>query len=122
MKLKDLAIDHPYYCNEGNYYSNEAQSTFDTMADFLDEMGDSDVDMNLVFRWDVRTATDEYDNPTGNYSAEIFIMHQRKGRFWPMIIKKITEEEVGPFVDYLKKHWNRLNELWAPVSSIKKAQ
>ena len=50
-------IKHPYYCNEGNYFARESCCTeYGSWADFMEEGGDSDFDMNLVFRWDWRGA------------------------------------------------------------------
>ena len=43
MKIEDLKnANHSYYCNDNNYYSNDSVFTFDTFADFLDEMGSAD--------------------------------------------------------------------------------
>jgi hypothetical protein len=47
-------VDHPYYCTEGNYYSNGCHSTYDSWADFVEEANGWDLDMNLLFRWDWR--------------------------------------------------------------------
>jgi len=115
MDLKQLAIDHPYYCHSTNYTNNDARMDFDTMSDFLEEFGDADVDMNLVFRFDVIEKTDEDDEPLGLFKAEVFIMQQRKGNFVPCVIKSIMGDEVGPFVLYLEKHHQRLMEMWAPL-------
>jgi hypothetical protein len=112
MKLKDLAIEHQYYCSDNNYYDSDAGKTWETMSEFLDEFEDADIDMNLVFRWDVH-APDE-DNK--NYKAEVFIMHQRKGIFSPHIIKSFEEKEVKRFVLFLKKHHKRLKEIWMPFA------
>ena len=35
--------DHPYYCSEGNYYSNDCHHTFCSWEDFDAEWGDSDL-------------------------------------------------------------------------------
>ena len=46
-------FDHPYYCSESNYYSNEPGQTWESWVDFVNEgMYDSDPDLNLLFRWD----------------------------------------------------------------------
>ena len=45
-------VEHDYYCNDGNYFSNDCGMEFNTWSDFLSEFGDSDFDMNLLFRWD----------------------------------------------------------------------
>jgi len=86
------------------------------MTAFLDEMEDADIDMNLVFRWDIKEKrAEETDNVTGEYYAEIFIMHQRKGLFCPHFVKTITEDEVARFISYLQKHKERLDEIWKPL-------
>lgn len=113
MKLKDLAVKHSYYCSDNNYYSNKPQAEWDTMTEFLDEYEDADIDMNLVFRWDVYEP--DADEDEKKWRAEIFIMHQRKGIFAPHIIRKITEGDVKRFVKFLKKHKNYLKEIWMPL-------
>ncbi|WOL24713.1 hypothetical protein [Vibrio phage PG216] len=116
MTLAELAVDHPYYCADCNYYSREAGATYDTMKEFLDEFEDADVDYNLVFRWDVKPILDdEHDKPTGEFYAEVFIMQQRKGIFAPFYIRSITEDDVPRFVEYLKPHKERLEEIWMPL-------
>ncbi len=50
-------IDHPYYCTEGNYFVGglrrpEVHTEYDSWAEFHEEWGGNDPDMNLVFRWD----------------------------------------------------------------------
>ena len=110
-------IKHPYYCSSSNYFSNDYSITLETVTEFLDYMEGSDIDMNLIFRWDVER---NIDNDTGElvdgYHAEVFIIQQRKGLFVAYYIKSITEDEVEPFMEYLKKHWQRLNEMWSPIS------
>lgn len=108
--------NHPYYCSESNYYSNKPAQRYETMTDFLDEFESSDVDMNLCFRWDVRDITDDNDLSTGEYSAEVFLMLQRKGIFMPCSINKIEESEVDRFVAYLKKHHDTIKALWIPIA------
>ena len=109
MKLKDLAIEHPYYSSEDNYFSNSVRVDWDTAEDFLDEMEDSDIDMNQVFRWDIY-----FDE--GIYSANVFIIHQRKGIYAPHIINKILEKDVDRFIAYLEKHYMNLQLIWKPIS------
>ena len=113
--LEQLAVEHPYYCNESNYFSRDAGEVFDTATEFLDEWGDADIDMNLVFRWDVKLVDD--DQPELGYCAEVFIMQQRKGIFMPVQISKISEAEAERFMKYLELHRQRLIELWAPLST-----
>ena len=115
--LKQLAaVDHPYYCHNNNYYSNEAAMQFETATDFLDCFAEADIDMNLCFRWDVFEREGTQGNATGTYRAEVFIMLQRKGIFKPCSIKSIGEHEVGRFVEYLHKHHEVLLRMWNPLS------
>lgn len=48
-------IDHPYYCAEGNYFKTGQHLTYGSWAEFHDEWGDLDDDLNAVFRWDWKT-------------------------------------------------------------------
>ena len=115
MTIKDLLLDHDYYCSDGNYYSNDANLKRDTMTEFLDDMEESDVDMNLVFRWDIKAHTDENGEPDGSFYAEVFIIKQRKGIFMPCYIDKIEDHEVDRFIAYLKKHKEKLDSIWSPL-------
>lgn len=55
-------VDHAYYCNEGNFYSNDTVAAFASWPEFV-EAGEteSDPDLNLLFRWDWEL--DTYDGP-----------------------------------------------------------
>lgn len=111
-----VSCDHPYYCSESNYYSNEASQRYETATEFLDDFESADVDMNLVFRWDVnpngKTGAD-----AGRYCAEIFMMLQRKGIFKPIYIAHINEAEAERLEQYLAKHFETIKALWAPFDS-----
>ncbi len=92
-------IKHPYYCNEGNYFSGESvESEYGSWADFMEEEGDSDLDMNLVFRWDWHEADPE-EKDWGNEEEEllIFWMGQRKGlyRYSRVVVKKSRKSGHG---------------------------
>ena len=45
-----VSCEHPYYCSDGNYYSNEPNQRYETMTEFLDDFEDADINMNLVFK------------------------------------------------------------------------
>lgn len=119
MELKNYAIEHPYYCSESNFYSNEASLTYQCARHFLNDWEDTDEDMNLVFRWDIKPGWDEAENETNptTWRAEVFIIQQRKGIFKPVEIKSITEEELPRFVAYLQRHWDVMQKLWEPLAS-----
>lgn len=111
--LKSLAVEHPYYCSESNYYSNEAAMHFESMTSFLEEFGEADRDMNLCFRWDVRK-----NEESDGYRAEVFIMQQRKGNFRPCSIESVTEEEAVAFKAYAEKHLAVLQAIWNPLWTV----
>jgi len=54
MEFKDLLQDHDYYCSDSNYYSKDAGQSWDSFQDFYNKYKDADVDMNLIFRWDIK--------------------------------------------------------------------
>lgn len=119
LTLKDLAVKHNYYCNLGNYHSNDSLQEFESFDDFLEEYGDADIDYNLIFRWDVKEVEeddeeDRSENHSG-YFMEVFFMQQRRGHFVPSLIKEVTERDVPKIVKLLKKHRKYLNEIWAPL-------
>lgn len=55
--LKDKK--HPYYCSEGNYYSNGCYDEYESFDDFLADWGDSDIDYNRIHRWDISLGDDD---------------------------------------------------------------
>jgi len=112
MTLKDLSLEHSYYASRSNFYSNEAQMNFRDWEGFYEEFSDADVDMNLVFRWDVF-----FENEDG-YSMQIIIIAQRKGIYMPIIIESLKEENVPQIVSYLKPHFERLQDNWNPLTNF----
>lgn len=111
IKFKDLLVDHSYYCSDSNYYSNDALVKYDTWDDFYSEFGNSDLDFNLCFRFDV------YENDDSDkYYAEVFMMQQRKGRFVPICIEEVNESNLEEIVKWLTPRWEYLKLLWKPIS------
>lgn len=114
MEIKELCIDHPYYCSDSNYFSNQTEH-FSTMSDFLDAYSECDVDMNLCFRWDVKQKEDDDENKIDQYRAEIFLMLQRKGIFRPIMVDSFNQSEADRFFEYIKKHHETLVKIWEPL-------
>ena len=111
--LEELAAKHDYYCSDSNYYSNDAGAEFTTFADFYEEFCDADVDMNLVFRWDLikRESSDRY-------YLHVFQISQRKGIFRPILISYFDEKDIPLFVKYIKPHMEKLQNLWRPLDFV----
>jgi hypothetical protein len=116
-------VDHPYYCNEGNYYASSADGLgpqFKTFATFLAEWGDANLDMNLVFRWDWTEGGDQAGEPFNgdvNYRngvLKVFIMGQRKGLYnWATV--EVCRADEPAVRDYLLPRLQRLMDLWSPM-------
>lgn len=109
---------HAYYCNLGNYYSNDCGSTYKSWSDFIAEEGDSDFDYNLVFRWDWQEDDERAFTGDVNYrngQLEIFWMGQRKGayRYSTVEVCRADEDAVRAF---LLPRWEYIRNLWAPIS------
>src|SRR4030066_677231 len=88
MKKHLWEVDHPYYCEQGNYYSNRDDGTHSSSwGEFMQEFKDADFDMNLLFRWDwLPKERDGNNKPVWNddiYYRDgelvVFWMGQRKG-------------------------------------------
>ena len=107
--LEELSVKHPYYCSESNYYINDASATYKTMTEFLDDFELCDIDMNLCFRWDIKK------DDSGKFSAEVFIIQQRKGIFKPVSICSVTEEEAERFKSYALRHLEVMKSIWSPL-------
>lgn len=122
MKLHE--IGHPYHCSRGNYYARGDQqptSHYKSWADFMSEEGDSDMDYNLVFRWDwtIRDGKGEdvEPNPDPNYrdgELQVCFMVQRKGLYrWVTIEVCGADDEAVR--SWLQGRLDHLMRCWAPI-------
>jgi hypothetical protein len=106
-------IDHPYYCNEGNYFSRACGSYFKSWADFLTEWGDADIDYNLLFRFDWVEGEDHElpvfngDEHYRNGRLKIFWMGQRKGIYQFSIVDVCRADEPD-VIAFLRPRWEHL--------------
>lgn len=81
------------------------------MGDFYSEFHDADVDMNLIFRWDVHEREE-----SGRFYMSIFMIHQRKGIYHPIRIGYVDDADMKTIVPFMQKHWETLNSIWKPIS------
>jgi hypothetical protein len=117
FSLEQLSVNHPYYCHGNNYYSNDAAQEWDTWKSFHEEYADSDMNMNLAFRWDVIKIMEEDCEEIGNttgYCMKIFMMGQRKGIFIPHFICNVSEEDVSEIISFLQPRLDLLKKMWLP--------
>ncbi len=102
-------VEHDYYCNEANYYSNECHEVYESWKEFIDAEGDNDMDLNLLFRWDWDVSE------SGKHLLQMFWVGQRKGLF------RCTEVQVKPedepkVIKFLKPRLEHLMKLWTPLN------
>lgn len=130
-ELRLWEIDHPYYCSESNYYSNDPFNQYGSWQEFLSAEGDGDLDMNLVFRWDwspdayldddtpagVRAYADQFGEKDHKWTLKLFYMGQRKGIFRPVEVSvcKADEPEVREWLTIRAEHMRRL---WEPLLDV----
>jgi hypothetical protein len=122
---------HAYYCTEGQYFVNQDQHQtileFKSWADFFAEMGDADMDYNMLFRWDW-SEEDEDGNPTfkgdayyRNGKLKLFFMVQRKG-FHSCSIIDVCRADEPAVIEYLKPRLAHLMSLWEPIAASDSAE
>lgn len=115
-------VDHAYYCNQGNYYASESVGEeYKSFSDFMASEGDSDMDMNLLFRWDWVEQDDDGkstfkgDVNYRNGELRLFWMGQRKGLYRYSLIEVCRADE-GAVRNFLQPRMEHLLSLWAPLS------
>ena len=106
--------NHSYYCSDNNYYSSEAGVEFNTVTEFLDKFEDSDVDLNLCFRFDIQEREDDDGiEEYGKLYVELFLIKQRKGIFSPIMCHSYNPDTESERLNlYLEKHYQMLKSLW----------
>lgn len=117
-------VEHPYYCNEGNYFTSEEVGAYHkSWQDFVKEDGDADPSYNLVFRWD----WEEWDEEEGedcacNFTGDenyrngrllIFWMGQRKGIYRYSVVEVCRADE-PKIRKWLTERWKHMCKLWEP--------
>ena len=114
-------VKHPYYANEGNYYSNECHAPYKSWAEFIEAEGDADIDYNLVYRWDWREGEDwgagayTGDDNYRNGLLFVFFIGQRKALARSAEVQVCRADEPA-VIEYLKPRLARLMEIWEPLA------
>ena len=118
--------DHPYYCNQGNYFSNDCHSSFKSWSGFIESYGDADFDLNLLFRWDwiPPYEDDNADKPIQwkhdeNYRESellLFWVGQRKGLFQYTTVEVCRADE-PEIRKWLQERYEHILKLWEPLNA-----
>lgn len=111
-------VDHPYYCNEGNFYERGMHEVYGSWADFIADWGATDPDLNLVFRWDWKRA-DPADYEEGGElppdTLNVYWVLQRKAilRSTECIVTEADEPAVR---EWLAKRAETVAAIWQPIA------
>lgn len=116
--------EHPYYCSESNYYTNyqnDPGQQYDSWESFMSEFGDSDPDMNLVFRWDWKIPDPaDYEGAEDEMPGEqvhIFFVLQRKGIFCCHQVN-VTVADEPAIRAWLTERAKTIAAIWAPITLV----
>ena len=114
-------VEHSYRCEQGSYFGDGSTTeNHKTFADFLGEMGGSDPDYNLLFRWDWEEANEEGhstfngDNNYRNGELLPFFMAQRKGYHFAHCVQVCRADEPAVRA-FLEPRFAHLLSLWEPI-------
>lgn len=115
-------IDHPYYCTEGNYLASgstlsEVHTQYESWSDFFEDWGDSDPDMNLVFRWDWHGPdpslyVEGEDVPT-THTLLVHWVLQRKAYLRSTAVE-VTEADEPAVRAWLAERAKKIAAIWEP--------
>ena len=114
-------VNHPYYMNEGSYWSNGQHADFETLDAFLAEWAEADADMNRVHRWDWREGDDwgiegdGSDDVIGRLS--VYFIMQRKAKTYSCDIK-VRRSDEPRVIAYLKPHAALNAAVWHPFLAV----
>jgi len=111
-------IKHAYHCEGQNYFQSGLSTTetihhFESFKDFMDDWGDSDMDYNLVFRWDWLPKDPEWEREQDE--LHVFFMMQRKGFHVECIVDGIKRTDEPKVRAFLTKRAEYMKELWEPL-------
>lgn len=128
-------IDHPYYCSESNYFSNDCNVRYGSWQAFHESEGGNDFDMNLVFRWDwepndyvsdptaekLREYADRFGDKDHAWTLKVFWMGQRKGIFRCTEVQVCKADEPA-IRAWLTKRAEHMRKLWEPLLDVEAVQ
>ena len=124
-------VNHPYYCNEGNYFASgedrkDCHAHYNRWQDFISQQGDNDLDMNLVFRfdWDAPRENEDPEKPITwqgdeyyrDSTLKIFFMGQRKG-YYRWVTVDVCRADESNVRNWLLVRWDHMKKLWEPLSA-----
>lgn len=117
--------EHPYFCEEGNYLHSPARHGYldvaeqhDSWLSFLGAWGDTDPDLNLLFRWDWHAwhleFPSDYPNGTEKHELHLFFMLQRKA-FNKSVSVDVTADDEPAVRAWLTNRAKTITQIWEPL-------
>ncbi|MFF9910645.1 hypothetical protein [Streptomyces sp. NPDC013457] len=111
-------IDHPYYCQEGNYFRNGQHTLFASWAEFTETLFHTgDRDQNLLIRWDWKSYRREPDPLLRDDIAEdellLFFVLQRKAWLCSVGIR-VRDEDEPAVREFLAECAVSMRDTWEP--------
>jgi hypothetical protein len=113
-------IKHSYYSSEGNYFSDECHTEYEDWELFFEKEGDSNFDLNLIYRWDWMEG-ERYDLPEFNGDDHcrngvllLFFVGQKKALLRSVSIEVCRADELK-VIEFLKPRFEHLKKLWEPL-------
>lgn len=120
---------HSYYCEMSNYYSTDEPESYATWDEFLQEYRHADKDYNFIFRFDIEETVqflhkypDGYVEGStrledGDLELHLYMMQQRRGKYCPILVERITNKDMQSIHDFLKGCYDYILKLWDEFSS-----
>lgn len=112
-------VEHPYYWAEGSFHERGMHVRHDSWAEFIQEMGDADEDLNLVCRWDWKQDEPDEENPApipdGTGTLTVFYVVQRKAYTFSHEMAVTAADEPG-VRGWLAAKWRHMQRLWEPFA------
>ena len=127
-KLELKETHHNGECSDSNWYVDGIRDfgkrVFESWQAFKAEYQSDGsflytMNYNLCFRYDIKEERDEEeDEPTGFFDLHLYMMEQSKGKFVPVIIKHIQEEDMREINEYLMFCWRYMKGQWSEFSGV----
>lgn len=116
VKLKKIEeTEHPYYCEDQNYrasFNDGIPVINDSFEEFMEEMENTDFDMNLLFRFDIKK--DMLTEYPDKLSLHTYWVMQRKGDFRVFICPiEDNPETLERLNNFLEKRYDHLKRIWS---------
>lgn len=112
-------VDHPYYCEAGNFYQRDMHNEFSSWDEFkTTTLFDGDRDMNLLVRWDWHRWTNDPDPFLRRDVPDELTLHfvlQRKAILCSVGIT-VTEADEPAVREWLEKCARTTAAIWEPIA------